>query len=73
MIQIFSISSRLQLSKHPKKRETVTFRKFRDIPKTDFIQDVENSPGFQNPKGLVDDLVTTYVSDFSTIVDNHAP
>jgi hypothetical protein len=68
-----AISSRLQLSKHPKKREKVTFRKFRDISKADFIQDVENSPGFQNPKDLVDDLVTTYVSDFSTIVDNHAP
>ena len=68
-----AISSRLQLSKHPKKREKVTFRKFRDISKTDFIQDVENSPGFQNPKGPVDDLVTTYVSDFSTIIDNRAP
>jgi hypothetical protein len=28
-----AISSRLQLSKHPKKREKVTFRKFRDISK----------------------------------------
>ena len=68
-----AISSRLQLSKHPKKREKVTFRKFRDISKTDFIQDVETSPGFQNPKGPVDDLVTTYVSNFSTIIDNRAP
>jgi hypothetical protein len=81
MIQIFSTKKgsfsdyfSTSVVKAPQnERETVTFRKFRDVSKTDFIQDVENSPGFQNPKGPVEDLVTTCVSDFSTIIDNHAP
>ena len=63
----------LEISKPPKQRNTVSYRKFSEINTTDLIQDLNNSKIAQNRERSVVNVVKLYNSELSSIIDKHAP
>ncbi|CAG2214072.1 unnamed protein product [Mytilus edulis] len=63
----------LKISKPPKQRHTVSYRKFSDIKTTDFIQDLSSTKIVQNREGSVENIVNLYNTELSSIIDRHAP
>jgi hypothetical protein len=49
----FALFTSLEISKPPKQRKTVSYRKFSEINTTDLIQDLNNSKIVQNREGSV--------------------
>ena len=68
-----AISSMLQIQKPANQRKSVSFRKYRNIVIDDLKNDILNSNALQNPKGSIDELVETYNTQLSAIIDKHAP
>jgi hypothetical protein len=68
-----AIRSNLRILKFPRQRKTVTCRKYRDIQICEFYNDLENISALQNPVGTTDDLVKTYNSELSKVLEKHAP
>jgi hypothetical protein len=68
-----AIRSNLRILKLPRQRKTVTCRKYRDIQICEFSNDLENISALQNPVGTTDDLVKTYNSELSKVLEKHAP
>jgi hypothetical protein len=69
----FALFTSLEISKPPKQRNTVSYRKFSEINTTDLIQDLNNSKIAQNREGSVVNIVKLYNSELSSIIDKHAP
>ena len=69
----FALVTSLEISKPPKQRNTVSYRKFSEISTTDLIQDLNNSKIAQNREGSVVNVVKLYNSELSSIIDKHAP
>ena len=63
-----AIFSRLKISKLPKQRKTVTFRKYRNIKVQDFITDLNTSAVLCNLEGPSDELVKVYNSEVQNII-----
>ncbi|CAG2185348.1 unnamed protein product [Mytilus edulis] len=63
----------LKISRPPKQRHTVSYRKFSDIKTTDFIQDLSSTKIVQNREGSVENIVNLYNTELSSIIDRHAP
>lgn len=68
-----AISSVLQIQKPANQRKSVSFRKYRNIVIDDLKNDILNSNALQNPTGSIDELVETYNTQLSAIIDKHAP
>jgi len=68
-----ALFSALEISKPPKERKVVTYRKLRDINTNDLIDDLINTEIIQNKERPLEDLVNSYTSELSSIVDKHAP
>ena len=68
-----AISSVLQIQKPANQRKSVSFRKYRNIVIDDLNNDILNSNALPNPSGSIDELVETYNTQLSAIIDKHAP
>jgi hypothetical protein len=69
----FALFTSLEISKPPKQRNTVSYRKFSEINTTDLIQDLNTSKIVQNREGSVVNVVKLYNSELNSINDKHAP
>jgi hypothetical protein len=69
----FALFTSFEISKPPKQRNTVSYRKFNEINTTDLIQDLNTSKIVQNREGLIVNVVNLYNSELSSIIDKHAP
>ncbi|CAG2192897.1 unnamed protein product [Mytilus edulis] len=68
-----ALFSALEISKPPRERKEVTYRKLRNISTDDIIHDLVNSEIFQNQERPLEDLVNLYSTELSSILDKHAP
>jgi hypothetical protein len=68
-----AISSVLQIQKPANQRKSVSFRKYRNIVIDDLNNDILNSNALPNPTGSIYELVETYNTQLSAIIDKHAP
>ena len=66
------ISTILHISKPPKLRKTVSYRKYRAIELADFASDIESTITFYSQMPL-DDIVRNYNDSIRAAVDKHAP
>ena len=67
------ISTILHISKPPKTRKTVSYRKYRAIELADFASDIESTITFHSEEMPLDDLVRNYNDSIRAAVDKHAP
>ncbi|KAK6167120.1 hypothetical protein SNE40_021219 [Patella caerulea] len=63
----------LNINKPPKKRESVKFRKFKEIVSGDFETDINSSNFMPNQIASLDEVTSTYNSVLSSVIEKHAP
>ncbi|CAG2217672.1 unnamed protein product [Mytilus edulis] len=69
----FAVHCSLNVNKPPKKRESMKFRKLEEIVIDDFNTDINCSNFMPNQTATLDELVSTYDSVLSSIIEKHAP
>ena len=67
------ISTILHISKPPKSRKTVSYRKYRAKELSDFASDIESTITFHSAEIPLDDLVRYYNDSIRAEVGKHAP
>ena len=67
------ISTILHISKPPKSRKTVSYRKYRATELADLASDIESTIIFHSEEMPLDDLVRNYNDIIRAAVDKHAP
>jgi hypothetical protein len=69
----FALMTKINVSKPPKQRKTITYRKYRDIDISDLTDDLRNISNAETNQGSVEQLVKTYNSQLESVIDKHAP
>lgn len=63
----------LNVTKPKRKQAEVSFRRYRAVPVSDLVEDIESSSVLQSAHNTLDELVSTYDTGINNIMDNHAP
>ena len=69
----FAVHCQLEIHKPPPKKQTVSFRKFKAIDRSEFRCDIVNSNLNESSSVDVEDMVSNYNSTIATFIDKHAP
>jgi hypothetical protein len=69
----FALMTKINVSKPPKQRKTITYRKYRDTDISDLTDDLRNISNPETNQESVDQLVITYNSQLESVIDKHAP
>ena len=69
----FALLTKINVSKPPKQRKTITYRKDRDIDISYLTDDLRNISNPETNQESVEQLVKTYNSQLESVIDKHAP
>ena len=69
----FALMTKINVSKPPKQRKTITYRKYRDIDISYLTDDLRNISNPETNQESVEQLVKTYNSQLESVIDKHTP
>jgi hypothetical protein len=71
LLLISAILFKINVSKPPKQRKTITYRKYRDIDISYLTDDLRNISNPETNQESVEQLVKTYNSQLESVIDKH--